>query len=246
MGKQEVIETGVDKLVELIKKEKRISIKQASTKLGVADSLIEEWANFLEEEGLISIDYKLTTPYLVDRQLSKQEVEQKRQVFAEEKEILLRKAEHTLDFLNDQGQEIKTIREEFSKFKKDMDKDVSAAKKELAELEETLVSVQKKEKLLEQEVLRGRQATERFSEIVSKKGAIEHLVNNIDTGRQSLRQDIIKLIGIVKALSLSGDELQDNQHIAELKEKFAAVHTERASIDDELKKLSTMIKGMEH
>lgn len=245
MGKTEVIETGVDKLVELIKRQKRISIREAAVKLGVSASLVEEWANFLEEEGLIAIDYKVTTPYLVDKVLDKEQVEQKKQAFYAEKDILLRKAEHTLDFLNDQGQEIKTIREEFLRFKKDMGKEVTAAKEVLKELEETLTDVRAKEKEIEAEVLRGEEATKRFQDIISKKDSIEELVKKIDADREALRQDVLRLIGTVKALSLSMDARESQGHIDELQEKFAAVHEQRSSIEEELRKLSHMIKGVQ-
>lgn len=63
-GKKETIHTEVDNLIELIKKNKEISFDEAANQLGVPILTIESWANFLEEEGLVSINYKFTTPYL--------------------------------------------------------------------------------------------------------------------------------------------------------------------------------------
>jgi len=244
MGKTGVLETGVDKLVELIKKEKKISIKNAAVKLGVSTALIEEWANFLEEEGLLDIDYKVTTPYLTEKQLSKEELEEKKQQFYQEKEILLRKAENTLEFLDDQGEEIKTIRQEFQRFKSDIDKEIELAKKNLRELEDTLSSIKKKEKEIEEEVLRGREATNRFQQIVNKKQSIEELVKKIDKNKTDLREQVIKLIGIVKSLGSSMDTKENKEHIKDLQEKFTEVHEKKLDIEGELKELSKLIKGM--
>lgn len=60
-----LISTGVDQLINLVYKNKRISLDQASKELGIAQKVIEEWARILEDEGIIRIDYQFTTSYLV-------------------------------------------------------------------------------------------------------------------------------------------------------------------------------------
>ena len=47
-----IIETGVDKLVNLVNTSGRISSLDAAKELGVSSAVIMEWADFLEEEGL--------------------------------------------------------------------------------------------------------------------------------------------------------------------------------------------------
>ena len=61
---EETIRTGVDNLISLIKNKKEISFDEAANVIGEPVSTIEAWASFLEEEGLVSINYKFTTPYL--------------------------------------------------------------------------------------------------------------------------------------------------------------------------------------
>ena len=68
------IETGIDKLMQLIKKNKSISITKASDELGIAKSLIQEWAEFLEIEGHVSIEYKMFVPYITQKLMSKKEL----------------------------------------------------------------------------------------------------------------------------------------------------------------------------
>ncbi len=67
------IATAIDSLVEVIKTKKKITLEDASKFLGLPMNIIHEWANFLEEEGLIKITYKFTTPYLEIKEKAKTE-----------------------------------------------------------------------------------------------------------------------------------------------------------------------------
>jgi len=58
------IATAIDSLVELVKYKKKISLESAAKELGLPENIINEWAHFLEEERIIQITYKFTTPYL--------------------------------------------------------------------------------------------------------------------------------------------------------------------------------------
>ena len=58
------ISTAADELVDLVTREREISFGKASKILKIPAKTIEDWANFLEEDGVIGIKYKMTTPYL--------------------------------------------------------------------------------------------------------------------------------------------------------------------------------------
>ncbi len=62
--KPRVISTEADLLVNLLKGVSEISFADASKELGVPIETIEAWAAFLEEERLLTVKYKFTTPYL--------------------------------------------------------------------------------------------------------------------------------------------------------------------------------------
>ena len=62
------IATAIDSLVELINNKKKITLDEAAKFLALPENIINEWANFLEEEGVIKISYKFTTPYLEIKQ----------------------------------------------------------------------------------------------------------------------------------------------------------------------------------
>lgn len=61
---EEQVRTGADKLLELVKRSKEVAVAAAAQKLGVPTDTVEAWANFLEEDGLVAVKYKFTTPYI--------------------------------------------------------------------------------------------------------------------------------------------------------------------------------------
>src|SRR3989338_5380932 len=130
-----VIETGVDKLVKIVKERGKIALADAAKELGVSTTVIQEWVDFLEEEGIISVEYKLTKPYLVERKLTKKEVEEKAKEFTNKKDVFVRKAEVNLSFLEKQAAELKKAKDEFDRLKNELGLDVGSLKDELKELE---------------------------------------------------------------------------------------------------------------
>jgi hypothetical protein len=60
-----LITTGVDALVRLVKERQRIELEDAAGTLNIPLETIEDWARVLEEEGILSIEYRLTRIYLV-------------------------------------------------------------------------------------------------------------------------------------------------------------------------------------
>ena len=62
-----VLTTEADLLIDLLRNAREISLADAAKELNVPLKTIEAWANFLEEEKKLSINYKFTTPFLVYR-----------------------------------------------------------------------------------------------------------------------------------------------------------------------------------
>ncbi len=80
----ETIKTDIDDLIKLISEKREISMADAAKFLGVTPQTVESWSIFLEEDGVIDVKYKLTTPYLVakgheETQLAIQEKAEKSQ-----------------------------------------------------------------------------------------------------------------------------------------------------------------------
>jgi len=130
-----VIETGVDKLVKIVKERGRIAMADITKELGVSPVVIQEWVNFLEEEGILTVEYKLTKPFLVDRKLTKKEVEAKAKEFEGKKDVFVRKAEFNLSSLEKQAQDLKKIKGEFDKLKNELGFELDKVRNDLKELE---------------------------------------------------------------------------------------------------------------
>ncbi|MFT4250185.1 MAG: hypothetical protein ACMXYD_02380 [Candidatus Woesearchaeota archaeon] len=58
------IQTGVDELMQLLQEHKKISLKEASTRLETPETTIQAWVDFLVEDQILGIEYKFTTPYI--------------------------------------------------------------------------------------------------------------------------------------------------------------------------------------
>lgn len=104
------ITTAVDSLVELVNSKQRISLEDASKELGIPENIINEWATFLEEEDILTIEYKFTTPFLVAKSA---QVTIDIKELENELELITRKLEYTLSYLEKQQithtLEIKTL-----------------------------------------------------------------------------------------------------------------------------------------
>ena len=59
------VKTEVDSLLEFVRNKKEVSFEEAARFFTLPLATIEAWASFLEEEGMVSIKYKFTTPYFV-------------------------------------------------------------------------------------------------------------------------------------------------------------------------------------
>ena len=134
MAAQKNIETGVDKLVDLINRRKRVSTTDAADELGVSIPVIQEWAAFLEDESLITIDYKLSKTYLCERKLSKGEVVKKAKVYASKKDAFTRKVETALRSMRKESEGFERIKTEFKRLKDTIGHDIDQVREELQEL----------------------------------------------------------------------------------------------------------------
>ena len=74
----EVVVTGVDSLIDLLKKTNQITVPDAAKKLRYPMDTVQSWVDFLVEEKIVGIEYNLTTPtiYLLsDRKSKKEEID---------------------------------------------------------------------------------------------------------------------------------------------------------------------------
>ena len=61
---EEVIKTGVDRLITFLEGKEKAPLLETAKVLGVSVDTLQSWVDFLVEEGLLGIEYKFTKPYI--------------------------------------------------------------------------------------------------------------------------------------------------------------------------------------
>lgn len=61
---EDEITTGVDDLLEILKKTDRMALSDAAKELGVGLDVVQSWVDFLVEEKIVGIEYKFTKPFI--------------------------------------------------------------------------------------------------------------------------------------------------------------------------------------
>ncbi|MFA6073724.1 MAG: hypothetical protein WC758_06415 [Candidatus Woesearchaeota archaeon] len=60
----DIMFTGVDRLIDLLKKMGQIDVSEAAERLNYPPQTIQSWVDFLVEEKIIGVEYQLTKPYI--------------------------------------------------------------------------------------------------------------------------------------------------------------------------------------
>ena len=237
-----VIETGVDKLVDLVNKKGRISSNDAAIALGVSNTVIMEWADFLEEEGIISIEYKFTKQFLVARKLAKKDLNEKAKEFSGKKEVFVRKAEASLSFIERESKKLGSIKQEFDDIKKNLGFDIGHIKDELEELrkcEQLKISLDKQ--------IEGQRATAMDKlQAMTKQISIEKkkyydLLKGIKKEEEVLEKDRIKARSLEESEKFLKEKLKSLKDIVKNIESKAKTEEESVKISEEhIKKFKLM------
>ncbi|MBI2660198.1 hypothetical protein HYX07_03490 [Candidatus Woesearchaeota archaeon] len=78
-----VLRTVADELLELVKKNEKISVEDAAKKLKMPVASVQALVDFLVEEKVFGIEYKFTTPYIYLYKEGIKEAREKEKSFAE-------------------------------------------------------------------------------------------------------------------------------------------------------------------
>jgi len=234
-----VIETGVDKLVNIVNERGIIALADAAKEIGVSTTVIQEWVDFLEEEGIISVEYKLTKPYLVERKLTKKEVEAKAKEFTSKKEIFIRKAEVSLSFLEKQAEELKNVKGEFDKLRNELGMDLDRVKEDLKELERYTQLKEGLQRQVEEQKNETRLKIEDLTkEIIREKKKYEEFIADIANEREELSKERSE----VKSIE-DGEKIL-NEKLIELKGMMGIIEKRILDEDSSIKKSDLHIEKL--
>ena len=248
MATSKNIETGVDKLVSVVQQKKRISVDDAARELGVGPLIVQEWAEFLEEEGIISIDYKLNKAYLVERRLTAQEAEVKARALEDEKDVMVRKIDTSISRLDYDVNGLDTLKKEFEFIKKDLGGDIDKVRGQIEELakyesfKKTIDAKLKEQQKEFQDMLEkahtqidaeSKKYNEILTEIDAEKGKIlteRKSVEETKGAEEALKQKLSAIEGIMESI----------------KEKSGLENVRIAASEQHLKRLETLSVQVKH
>lgn len=225
-----VIETGVDKLVNIIKARGRIALADAAKELGVSTTVIQEWVDFLEDEGIISVEYKLTKPYLVERKLTKKEIDEKAKEFTSRKDVFVRKAEVNLSFIEKQAEQLKKVKVEFDRIKNEIGLELDTVREEMAELERYRQLKDELKKQIEMQKDEAKSKIEELTQLVLREQKkYRELVDDIKKEKAELNRE--------KSESASIEESERilNKRLTELKGTIGLIEKKVSDEDTAIK-----------
>ena len=239
-----IIETGVDKLVNLINSKEKVAADEAAKELGVSTTVVMEWSDFLEEEGIINIEYKFTKPFLIARKTAKKDVQEKAKEFEGKKDVFIRKAEVSLNFLEKESVKLKSLKEEFEKIKKDLGIDIGGIKDELAELqkyEQLKIDLDKK---VEEQKKSSMSKLQEITEQISKeKNKYQEILEQIKEEESVLEKDKGEARSIEESEKLIKEKLDGIRQIISSVEERAKLEEESIkSAENHIQELEILTK----
>ena len=241
-----VIETGVDKLVKIVKERGRIALADAAKELGVSATVIQEWVDFLEEEGIISVEYKLTKPYIVQKQLTKKEVETKAKEFAGKKDVFVRKAEVSLSFLEKQAEELKNVKGEFDKLKNDLGLDLDTVRNELKELEKYQQLKEELRRQVEEQRREAKTKMEEFAkQILTEQKKYWEFVADIKREREALAKENTDAASLEESEKILNKKLEELKGmVGTIEKKLSAENTAIKDSESHIQRLGLLIENI--
>jgi len=254
------IETGVDRLVELISSEKRISVDDAAKKLGISKIVIQEWADLLEEEKIISIDYKFSKMFLVERKLTQTEVKEKEKEYSSEKDAFVRKVESSIKSLEHDSLGLEKIKKEFEIIKGSIGQEMAKVENEVKELEKYEYLKKNLDKDIEKQVnefhtildkahsdieKEEKKHQEFLQELEIEKREMqvkEHRLKSLEEKEESIVSRVSEIMSALKDVNkiISGEKVS----ITESEKRVSALSKAVKEIEDNIEKKKDVIQPM--
>jgi Mn-dependent DtxR family transcriptional regulator len=207
--KGSVVQTGVDRLLDVLRTEGTLAVKTAAVKLGVSTSAVLEWAKLLEEEGLIKIKYRFATAYLEGKNLNTPEYQKVKKELLAEKELLDEKLESTNNFLAALEDEVKSLKELFGSIGKHVGGNMDQLKSTLQQLE----SYQAKKEVVDKQIVASKSRYVERLEALNKR-----LSTHQGTAKEWYEQMYGEVVRGGELLELEQNELaliEDNEKLME-------------------------------
>jgi len=237
MTEKEVIQTGVDKLVRLVKDKGKVSLKEASRLLGVDEETLEEWAQFLEDGGLISIEYKFTVPYLVGKKLTKAEIDQKAKEISEDKNIFMRKTQSAVNYLEMLDKEVIKLDSIFSNIEKHSDRSLRHVQDDILELEKA----EKDKEMTEKQIAESKEGYIKKMSSINRK--LKEEKSDYDKISEEIRKEVEETARMFETEKKEAQSIVESERL--LEDKLNRVKELSGDIQKKMSKESKKISDSE-
>ena len=135
-----LISTGVDNLIKLVKERGRVEVTEAAMNLKLPLRTVEDWSHVLEEEGLVTIEYKLTKIYLVWHAPTVEYVAQKTERLEEKATGVRSDISGLISKVEHGGHEVEEMQSELAR----MESAAAMSPAEIAKMKEELSGLEKR------------------------------------------------------------------------------------------------------
>ncbi len=246
MAKSSEVVTGVDRLMDLLDKKSVISVADAAKELSVPRVVIEEWIDFLEEKGVIELEYKFTTPYITKKQLTKTELEKKEKDFSGKREGFVRKIESAYKALEYGTDSIRQLKQEFEELDREIERGSEKIRNELLMLEK----FESLKKDIDRELRKAqdnfRKSMEAISrEVLGRKNEYEMLSKHIKEQELKIDEEIAKSQLMPKNESILKERLKKIEEEAKRMQGKVSMEKSTSMYADNLKKLKGIARKLE-
>lgn len=193
------IVTGVDKLMAIVARDQKVSLQDAANELSVPLKVVQDWADFLEEEGLISLEYTLMNTFLVRRRLTPEQLKEKKESYDRKKEAFIRKVDTALKQLEQEGEKFAKIEDRYEKLRETLGSNLDEVQEEVAELQH----YEELKKSFDQDLINNKLEYEKTVEQMRKKlgkeeGRFNEILQEISQEVLGLKQDSMEVSDLEK------------------------------------------------
>ncbi|MEM4554554.1 MAG: hypothetical protein QXT25_01760 [Candidatus Anstonellaceae archaeon] len=215
-----LISTGVDQMIKLLKERGRMELGEVARQLKLQPQTVEDWAHALEEEGLISVEYRLTRVYLVWKQPSPNYVAKKEYEAKSKAAQAKESAQRLLAKVQEGKGEIERIQEEVERLKQA----VYTGPQEIERLRTEILELNKKYKQI---AASGNSKLQQLQQKIEEFGKKSQLL--APKGQQSKLDELLAILqkqeeAINEQLETANQVFEAfEQKTAQLKEKLAGI-----------------------
>jgi len=191
----EFIVTGVDRLVDLLEKKKRVSTAEAAKLIGVTQPIITEWANFLEEEGFLKIDFKMRDTYLVKTDLTKSQRERISKEFWHHRGAFVYPIERPPRGRKKIGSGVYDLRNAIEELQEQMERFMDKTERHLSELKQTVhTDENSKQRLSRKEVTLSKKIAALDTKLYQEKRRFQEIIKQAKDEKSRLEKEQAELL----------------------------------------------------